>query len=63
MHISVLLEEAIEALNIEDGKVYVDATLGYGGHSGEILKKNKKGLASVILAPIRITELVLYILT
>lgn len=43
MHKSVLLEEAIEALNIEDGKIYVDATLGYGGHSGEILKKNKKG--------------------
>lgn len=43
MHKSVLLTEAIENLNIEDGKIYVDCTLGYAGHSGEILKKNKKG--------------------
>ncbi len=43
MHISVLKEEAIEGLNIKDGLIYVDCTLGYAGHSGEILKKNKKG--------------------
>lgn len=43
MHKSVLLSEAIENLNIRDGKVYVDCTLGYAGHSGEILKRNKKG--------------------
>jgi len=43
MHKSVLLEEAIEGLNIRDGCIYVDCTLGYAGHSGEILKKNKKG--------------------
>lgn len=43
MHKSVLLEEAIEGLNIKDGLIYVDCTLGYAGHSGEILKKNKKG--------------------
>lgn len=44
MHISVLKEEAINGLNIkEDGK-YVDMTLGYAGHSSEILKRNKKGL-------------------
>ena len=43
MHKSVLLNEAIEGLNIRDGLIYVDCTLGYGGHSGEILKKNKKG--------------------
>ena len=43
MHISVLLEESIDALNIKDDGVYVDATLGYGGHSSEILKRIKKG--------------------
>ena len=44
MHISVLKDEAIEGLNIRDGLIYVDCTLGYGGHSSEILKRNKKGL-------------------
>ncbi len=43
MHNSVLLDEAVKGLNIRDGLIYVDATLGYAGHSGEILKKNKKG--------------------
>lgn len=43
MHKSVLLQEAIEKLNVRDGLIYVDCTLGYAGHSGEILKKNKKG--------------------
>ena len=43
MHKSVLLEESINSLNIKEDGVYVDATLGYGGHSGEILKRLKKG--------------------
>lgn len=43
-HISVLLNEAINFLDIKDGGVYVDMTLGFGGHSSEILKRNKKGL-------------------
>ncbi len=43
-HKSVLLEEVIEYLNVSEGKIYIDATVGYAGHSGEILKKlNKKG--------------------
>ena len=43
-HKSVLLNEVIEYLNVSEGKVYIDATVGYAGHSGEILKKlNKKG--------------------
>ena len=42
-HISVLLNEAIEYLNIKEDGIYVDATLGYGGHSSEILKKLTKG--------------------
>ena len=39
MHKSVLLEEAIEGLNIKASGKYIDATLGYAGHSGEILKR------------------------
>ena len=38
-HYSVMLKEAIEGLNIKENGIYVDATLGYGGHSSEILKK------------------------
>ena len=43
MHISVLLNESIDLLNIKEDGIYVDATLGYGGHSSEILKKLKNG--------------------
>ena len=43
MHKSVLKTECINNLNIKDGLIYVDATLGYAGDSEEILKKNKKG--------------------
>lgn len=38
-HISVLLEETIENLNIKENGIYVDGTLGGGGHSLEIVKK------------------------
>ncbi len=38
-HKSVLLKETIEALNIREGKIYLDGTLGGAGHSREILKK------------------------
>ena len=37
-HISVLLSECIEALNVRDGYTYVDCTTGGGGHSLEIAK-------------------------
>lgn len=40
-HKSVLLDECIKELNILPGKIYVDGTLGGGGHSYEILKKLK----------------------
>lgn len=38
-HTSVLLNESIELLNVKDGGIYVDGTLGGGGHSEAILKK------------------------
>ena len=43
MHISVLLDEVIESLNIKEDGIYIDGTLGYGGHSNEILKRIKNG--------------------
>lgn len=39
MHISVLLKEAIDGLNIKDGNVFVDGTLGSAGHSEEVAKR------------------------
>lgn len=38
-HISVLLSESVEGLNIKPDGIYADGTLGGGGHSYEILKK------------------------
>ncbi len=48
MHISVLLNESIEGLNIKEDGIYVDSTLGYAGHSSEILKRIKKGFLFAI---------------
>lgn len=39
MHKSVLLIESINGLNIKPDGTYIDCTLGYAGHSGEILKR------------------------
>jgi 16S rRNA (cytosine1402-N4)-methyltransferase len=38
-HVSVLLKEAIDFLSIRRGGVYIDATLGAGGHSYEIARR------------------------
>lgn len=43
MHISVLLNESIENLNIKEDGIYVDATLGYAGHSSQILNRIARG--------------------
>lgn len=42
-HYSVLLQESIEGLNINKNGIYVDCTLGGGGHSSKILEKLDKG--------------------
>ncbi len=42
-HVSVLLNETINALNVKEDGIYVDCTLGYAGHSSAILKRLKKG--------------------
>ena len=38
-HYTVMKNEAVDALNCENGKIYVDCTLGGGGHSELILKR------------------------
>ena len=43
MHYSVMLNEVIESLNLQDAGTYVDATLGYAGHSSVILGRIKRG--------------------
>lgn len=42
-HVTVLLHEAIELLDVKPDGIYVDATLGGGGHTGEILKQLTTG--------------------
>ena len=39
-HIPVMLEECIEGLAIKNGGIYFDGTVGWGGHSYEILKRS-----------------------
>ncbi len=43
MHYSVMKKEILENLNIKDSGIYVDCTIGYAGHSSEILSKIPKG--------------------
>ncbi len=38
-HISVMLEETVDMLGVRPGGIYVDGTLGGGGHSAEILRR------------------------
>ncbi len=42
-HISVLLNETVDSLNIKEDGIYVDMTLGGGGHAKEVLKRLKNG--------------------
>lgn len=43
-HISVLLNETVDGLDIKPDGIYVDGTLGGGGHSEEVLKKLDTGI-------------------
>jgi 16S rRNA (cytosine1402-N4)-methyltransferase len=48
LHQTVLLNEAVEALNLKQGGKYVDATFGRGGHSKNILSHINQGKLLVI---------------
>lgn len=64
-HISVLLEESLASLNLKESSTIVDCTLGYGGHSSEILKRIKKGhlfafdqdIEAIKFASVRLNEI------
>lgn len=43
MHTPVLLKEVIKSLNIRQNGVYLDLTVGYGGHASAILERATKG--------------------
>lgn len=49
MHKTVLLNEAIDNLNVKEDGICVDATLGFGGHSGLILKRIKGAFFSPLI--------------
>ncbi|MFZ2522958.1 MAG: 16S rRNA (cytosine(1402)-N(4))-methyltransferase RsmH [Minisyncoccia bacterium] len=48
-HVPVLLQEAIDGLEIKEGDVFVDGTLGSGGHSEEVAKRFSKGKGSSVV--------------
>ena len=46
-HTTVLLHETVNSLPLETGKIFVDCTLGGGGHSLEILKSSEARLIAI----------------
>ena len=42
-HVSVLLDECLDGLNIKPDGIYVDGTLGGAGHSSQIAKRLTTG--------------------
>ena len=58
MHISIMVKEILDFLQIQPGQVGMDATLGYGGHSMEMMKclKGNGHLHSLDVDPIEIVK-------
>lgn len=58
MHISIMVNEILEFLDIQEGQVGLDCTLGYGGHTSHMLEKlNHKGhLYALDIDPIEIVK-------
>ncbi|MHC1747669.1 MAG: 16S rRNA (cytosine(1402)-N(4))-methyltransferase RsmH [Cellulosilyticaceae bacterium] len=58
MHISICVNEILEFLKIQPGEIGLDATLGYGGHSLEMLKclESKGHLYALDIDPIEIVK-------
>lgn len=46
-HVSVLFRQSLEALPLEEGRLFIDGTLGGGGHSEGILKASKGRLIAI----------------
>ena len=44
LHTPVLLQKTVEFLDPEPGKLFIDATCGFGGHTEELIKKGSKVL-------------------
>lgn len=44
-HISVLLKESVDLLDIQEGQWYIDATFGRGGHTREIIQRGGRVVA------------------
>ena len=45
-HVPVMLSETVNALQVGTGKLYFDGTLGGGGHTGEILRRGGRVIAT-----------------
>ena len=43
MHVSVLMEETLAALDVQPGGAYIDGTLGHAGHAAELLRRAGPG--------------------
>ena len=39
LHIPIMVQEVIQYLNIQKEGIYIDCTIGYGGHAGYILER------------------------
>ena len=44
LHTPVLLQKTVELLDPAPGKLFIDATCGFGGHTEELVKKGSKVL-------------------
>lgn len=58
MHISIMVNEVLEALKIQPGQIGLDATLGYGGHSRKMMEclQGQGHLYSMDIDPIEIVK-------
>lgn len=56
LHIPVMLQEVLEALNPQDDKIYVDGTFGVGGYSKAILEKSNCKIYAMDRDPDAITR-------
>jgi 16S rRNA (cytosine1402-N4)-methyltransferase len=48
-HKSVMLHEAVDALQVKKDGIYVDCTLGGGGHSSQILSQLESGHLTALI--------------